>query len=84
MKIQLTQLEEKAEFSGVNTEMQPADACFTLSPGLRPQSPLFLGTRKWTYATNGRRFNNKTWLLAFHFRPGIVNLVSAPFQAAAR
>lgn len=51
------------------------------SPGLRHRSPLFLGTQRWTCATNGSRFNNKTWLLLLHFRPGgVLNLMFVPFK----
>lgn len=54
------------------------------SPGLRHRSPLFLGTQRWTCATNGSRFNNKTWLLLLHFRPGGSQPHVCAFQAAAR
>lgn len=51
------------------------------SPGLRPRSPLFLGTQRWTCATHGRRLNNKSRLLAFHFGPGgLRNLIFAQLR----
>lgn len=50
------------------------------SLGLRPGSPLFLGTQRWTCAANGRRFTNQTELFRFLSGQGDLYLVLAPFR----